>query len=94
MGNANQTFSVAVATQASHAVPLSQAQADFAPINGSQTTPFYVGNAPLGSNYALRRSQADGLFVAFAVAGADIQAITFTGSPFTYTATTGGTLVL
>jgi hypothetical protein len=93
-GNANQPFNVATATGASNAVPLAQAEELFAPVGGSQTQQFYVGNAPLGSNYALRRAQADGLFMAFGVAGAAIVPVTVTASPFTYTATTAGTLFM
>ena len=53
-----------------------------------------MGNAPLGTNCALRRSQADGLFVAFAGTPAASSAITVGASPFAYTATTGGTVAI
>ena len=53
-----------------------------------------MGNAPPGTNCALRRSQADGLFVAFAGTPAASSAITVGASPFAYTATTGGTVAI
>lgn len=91
-GNKNQTFNVAAAAQPSNAVPLAQAQASFAALAGSQTQAFAVGNAPAGSNCALRRSQAEGLFAGLFIPGGDIQPVTVTASPFAYTATQGGTL--
>ena len=93
-GNANQTFNVAPATAATDAIPLAQANTLYAPISGSQTQIFAVGNALAGTNNAIRRSQCEGLFIAFAGVGASIQAITVGASPYTYTATTGGTLAV
>jgi hypothetical protein len=55
-GNANQTFNVATAVGNSQAVPLAQADGRYAPIAGLQTQAFYVGNAAMGSNQAIRRS--------------------------------------
>jgi hypothetical protein len=93
-GNPNQAFQVGVATTNEDAVPLVQADERYAALAGSQLQPFAVGNAPAGSNQAIRRSQVEALFVAFAGAGAAIVPVTVGASPFAYTATTGGTLAI
>lgn len=53
-----------------------------------------MGNASAGSNQALRRSQAEGLFIQFAGTPGAIQAVTVGASPFAYTATTDGFLAI
>ena len=93
-GNANQVFNVAPATAGTDAVPLAQANTLYAPIAGGQTQIFAVGNALPGTNNAIRRAQCEGLFIAFVGTGAAIQAVTVGISPYTYTATTGGTLAV
>jgi hypothetical protein len=93
-GNPNQAFQVGVATTNEEAVPLAQADERYAAIAGSQLQSFAVGNAPAGTNQAIRRSQVEALFVAFAGAGAPIVPVTVGASPFAYTVATGGALAL
>ena len=93
-GSANQTFNVANAVTNTQAVNLGQANGLYAPLAGNAAQAFLVGNSTAGTNTAVRRTQADALYVAFTGTGAAIQAVTLGASPAAYTATAGGFLAL
>jgi hypothetical protein len=93
-GNSAVQFNVETATNPSNAVPLAQLQAGYAAIGGNQAQAFFVGNSTAGTNTAVRRTQADALYVGYTSTPAAIEPITATGSPFAYTATAGGVVVV
>ena len=93
-GSPNQAFQVANAATNTEAVNLGQANGLYAPLAGNPAQAFLVGNSTAGTNTAVRRSQADALYVAFAGAGGAIQAVTLGASPAPYTATAAGFLAL
>lgn len=60
-GSENNTFDVAPATEPTNAVPLSQAQSDFAGINGNSEETFAVADAAAAQD-AINLGQAESLF--------------------------------
>ncbi len=62
-GNPNQAFQVGPATGPTDALPLQQAQNDFAPLGGSATEIFEAANASAGTQEVIPISQADARYV-------------------------------